>query len=96
MGEIIDSIHLGRLFKSLFMLANPTDPSAASSSSAFVPVLVTFSHVKFRELPVGVERLELAGTSLPMSLYMAFSVCRNSSQGCVSQIGIRVHYLIAC
>lgn len=35
------SIHLGKLFKSLFMLANPTDPSATSSSSAFVPVLVT-------------------------------------------------------
>ena len=35
------SIHLGKLFKSLFMLAKPADPSVTSSSSAFVPVLVT-------------------------------------------------------
>lgn len=50
------SIHLQKCFKSLLMLAKPNDPSAtSSSSSAFVPVLVTLHSLMLNYINYSLE-----------------------------------------
>lgn len=79
-GEFIAFVW-GCYSEACLCLQNPLIPLSNLLSLCPRPCYSTFSHAKLRALLVGVESLERAGTSLPMSVDMVFSICREHFSG---------------